>query len=67
MKNLTILTLTILLISAVQAAPSSKKCGENFKKISCSKVKNSTRENFCWKGKISKAKRDQICKSKKRK
>lgn len=60
MKKLAVLALCIVTSFSTMSAPAAS-CKKNYKRVSCSKVKNAKRSGFCWKGNISSKKTERIC------
>lgn len=69
MNKLTIIVMIFLMMIgstfAKGVAKGASKCSGGTKEVSCKGVTKSQRAKFCWKGKVTKKKKEQICKTKK--
>jgi hypothetical protein len=62
-----LLMISTLLLFTLSTTQAKSKCKKGQRKISCGKIKSSKRKSFCWKGEISKKRKNKICKTKKSK
>jgi hypothetical protein len=66
MKLTLLLSFLIFMATASHAGPGAQ-CKSGAKKQSCENVEGAVRKSFCWKGELSKKKKEKICTVEKKK
>lgn len=65
--KLTILLSFLFFIVTGSHAATGAQCKKGAKKQSCAKVEGAVRKSFCWKGELSKKKKQKLCTIEKKK